>query len=78
MSEQMPVGSSGGQVIVDKAADGGPRVEVVLGDDTVWLMQRHMADLFGTSVANVSLHARNAYDEGELAEEATLCGLSGP
>lgn len=64
--------TTGGEVVVYEAPDGGPRVEVVVQDETVWLTQRQMADLFGTTVANVSLHARNAFEEGELREEATV------
>lgn len=64
--------TTGGEVVVYEAPDGGPRVEVVVQDETAWLTQRQMADLFGTTVANVSLHARNAFEEGELAEEATI------
>ncbi len=72
MSEERGADAAGGEIVVYETPDGGPRVEVVVGDDTVWLTQRRMADLFDTTVANVSLHARNAYDEGELTEEATL------
>jgi hypothetical protein len=72
MNAEQGLAPGGGEVIVYEAADGGPRVEVIVGDDTVWLTQRQMADLFDTTVANVSQHARNAYEEGELAEAATL------
>lgn len=64
--------TSSGDVVVYEAPDGGPRVEVVVQDETVWLTQRQMANLFGTTVANVSLHARNAFEEGELTEAATV------
>lgn len=71
MSKQMPIGSAGSQVIVYEAPDGGARVEVIVGHDTVWLSQRQMADLFETSTDNVGLHIKNAYAEGELEETAT-------
>ena len=57
--------TTGGEVVVYEAPDRGPRVEVVVQDEAVWLTQRQMADLFGTTVANVSLHARNAFEEGD-------------
>jgi prophage maintenance system killer protein len=72
MNEETTALESGGGIIVYEAPDGGVRVEVLVGDDTVWLTQKQMADLFDTTVANISLHARNAYDEGELSEEATI------
>ncbi len=46
-------------------------VNALIKDETVWLTQKAMADLFDCSVANVSLHLRKIYAEGELQEEAT-------
>ncbi len=40
-------------------------------DDTFWLTQRGMADLFDCSTDNISLHLKNIYQEEELTEEAT-------
>ena len=53
--------------------DAGQPVEVRLdgGRDTVWLTQRQMADLFETTVDNVSLHLKNIFADGELDETAT-------
>jgi hypothetical protein len=62
----------GGEIVVYEAADGGVRVEVVVGDQTVWLTRKQMADLFDTTIRNVGLHIGNAFDEGELAEGATV------
>jgi prophage maintenance system killer protein len=61
----------GGEVIVYEAPDGEVRVDVRLERESIWLSQRQMADLFGTSTDNVGLHLKNVYAEGELAEEAT-------
>jgi hypothetical protein len=72
MSERTQIEELTGEIVVYEAPDGGARVEVVVGDETVWLTQRQMADLFDTTVANISLHARNAYLEGELTEAATV------
>ena len=47
------------------------RDELDAGDETVWLTQRQMADLFETSTDNVGLHIKNTYDEGELEAGAT-------
>jgi prophage maintenance system killer protein len=71
MSEETQINEPTGEIVVYEAPDGGVRVEVVVGGETVWLTQRQMADLFETSTDNVGLHIRNAYAEGELEEAAT-------
>ena len=48
------------------------RIEVRLEDETVWLTQAQMAELFNATKQNVSLHIRNIYEEGELEEKATV------
>ena len=47
------------------------RLEVRLEDDTVWLTQAQMAELFQTTKNNVTLHIGNVYKEKELLAEAT-------
>ena len=47
------------------------RLDVRLQDDTVWLSQRQMAELFGCSSDNIGLHLKNIYADGELEESAT-------
>lgn len=51
---------------------GAPRVEVRLQDETVWLTQNLMAELYQTTKQNISLHVQNIYEEGELTPEATV------
>jgi len=60
-----------GEVLVYQAEDGQIKVDVWLEDETVWLSQQLMAELFQTTQQNISLHIRNVIDEGELAQEAT-------
>ncbi len=60
-----------GEILVYQRDDGMPAVEVQLVDETLWLSQQQIADLFQTSRTNVIEHIRNIYDEGELAPEAT-------
>lgn len=72
MSEVSQISEPSGEVVVYEAPDGGPRVDVVVQDETVWLTQRQMAELFGVAVPTLSEHISNAYAEGELAQEATL------
>lgn len=47
------------------------KVNVVMRDETIWLTQRAMAELFGTSTDNISLHLKNIYHAGELIEIST-------
>lgn len=47
------------------------RLEVRFADESVWLTQTQMAELFGCSVVNIVLHLKNIYDSGELSVGAT-------
>jgi len=49
-----------------QTSDGQTRLEVRLENETVWLSQSQMAELFQTSIPNVSMHVRNVFAEGEL------------
>lgn len=53
------------------AEDADASIEARYEDGTIWLSQRLMADLFGTTQQNISLHLRSIYAEGELDEPAT-------
>ncbi len=59
-------------LLLYRTDDGRDRIEVRLQDETVWLSQAAMANLFETTKQNISLHLRNIFDEGELEEEATV------
>ncbi|HRW25373.1 MAG TPA: virulence RhuM family protein [Spirochaetia bacterium] len=60
-----------GDILLYDAGDGTVRLEVRLQDETVWLTQPLMAELFQTSQQNISQHIQNIYDEGELERAAT-------
>lgn len=62
---------SKGDILVYQNEDNQIRLEVRLQDETVWLTQADMAQLFQCSSDNISLHLKNIYDEGELVPEAT-------
>ena len=47
------------------------KIDVRLENETVWLTQQQMADLFQTTQQNISLHIQNIFHEGELQPEAT-------
>ena len=52
--------------------DGKVNVEVFLKDETVWLTQKAMAELFGVKIPAISKHLSNIFESGELQKEATL------
>lgn len=60
-----------GEILIYQNGEGDTRIEVRLEDETVWLSQQQMADLFQTTRQNINLHVNNIYEEGELTPEAT-------
>lgn len=68
MTDNLPVKS---EFLVYQTEDGRIKIDVRLEDETVWLTQQIMADLFQTTQQNISLHIRNIFEEGELNPEAT-------
>ena len=57
------------------APNGAIKVEVLLANETIWLTQKRMAELFGVGVPAVSKHLDNIYESGELQREATVSVL---
>src|SRR5699024_5092668 len=55
-----------------KTADNEVVIQVEFEQDTVWLSQNQMADLFNQTKQNISLHINNCYKEGELDKTATV------
>jgi hypothetical protein len=60
------------ELLFYQTEDGRTRLQVRLENETVWLTQAQMADLFQTSVPNVSMHIRNIFSEGELQKESVI------
>lgn len=60
------------EFLLYSAPNGGVKVEVVLNNETLWLTQKRMAELFGVGVPAISKHLENIYDSGELQREATI------
>lgn len=50
--------------------DGRVKVDVILSDDTVWLSQKRLAELFGMDRSVITKHLKNIFEEGELAEDS--------
>jgi hypothetical protein len=60
------------EIIIYEGADGEPSIEVRVEGETVWLSQVQLAELFGTTKANISIHIKNIFEEGELTKDATV------
>lgn len=60
-----------GEILIFQSDDGLTNIEVKFENETVWLSQQQMADLFQTSRTNVVEHIKHIYDEGELKENST-------
>jgi len=57
-------------ILLYQSPDGQTQLQVQLQDETVWLTQAQMAELFDVSRPNVTMHVRNVFKEGELEEKA--------
>ena len=59
-------------IIIYKNEEGLPAIEVVFGNDTVWLTQQQMQQLFNKTKQNISLHIKNIFSENELDKSSTV------
>lgn len=59
------------EIIIYQADEASTRLEVRIEEETVWLTQAQMAELFQTSPQNITIHIRNIFKEGELTEKGT-------
>ena len=71
-NEPDEIEASKGQFLIYEAEDGRIKLDVRLEDETVWLTQQLMAELFQSSKQNISHHVSSIFDEGELLPEATV------
>ncbi len=69
MTDELPPQS---EIILYQTEDGGPRVEVRLQDETVWLTQKLMAELFDKDVRTINEHIQNVFTDGELAAGSVI------
>ena len=59
-------------IIIYQTEDGKTKIEVEFDNETVWLTQDQMAELFGKSKSTINEHIQNIYEEGELKEADTM------
>lgn len=60
------------EIIIYQSQDGRTKIDVKVENETVWLSQSQMTELFQTTKQNISLHIKNIYEEGELDESSTV------
>jgi len=60
------------ELILYTTEDGVTKVDVTFVDETVWLIQEQMADLFQKSKSTINEHIKNIYSDGELNENSTM------
>jgi hypothetical protein len=65
-------GMNPGEFIFYQAEDGKARIEVRILDETVWLTQKAMAELFQKDIRTINEHIRNLFEEGELREDSVI------
>lgn len=59
-------------ILIYHTQDGSTRIQVQLTENTVWLTQADMVELFQTTKQNISLHIKNIFEEGELDENSVV------
>ncbi len=64
-------GDSLGEIVIYQTESGDTKIDVRFEDETVWLTQAQMSDLFQSSRSNIVEHIQHIYEEGELDEEST-------
>jgi hypothetical protein len=60
------------EIVIYQTEDGRTKIQVRMENETVWLTQAQMVELFQTTKQNVSLHINNAFREGELEESSVV------
>ena len=63
--------SNTGKILIYQNEKGDTKVDVYFTEDTIWMTQRTMADLYQTTPQNITSHIKNIYEDGELDLEAT-------
>ncbi len=61
-----------GEIVIYQTDDGDTKIDVRFVDETVWLTQAQLCELYQTSKSNISEHIKNIFDEGELDEISTV------
>lgn len=60
------------EIILYKIPNKDIKVEILLENETIWLSQQKIAELFDTTKQNISLHVKNIFESGELDENSVV------
>ena len=69
MGEKLP---NSGEILIYQSPNGNIKIDVCLEDETVWLTQAHLCELFQKSKPTISEHISNIFKEGELTEDSVV------
>lgn len=69
---QIKIMENNSQIIIFTTEKGETKLQVRLENETVWLTQKLMAQLFQTTIANINIHLKNIFDEGELVVDSVI------
>ncbi len=72
MSQHPSLQDQATEFLLYTAPNGEVKVEVLLSNETIWLTQKRMAELFGVGVPAISKHLKNIFESGELREELVI------
>jgi len=61
-----------GQILLYRIEDGRARLDVRIGNDTVWLNHRQFTELLGKAKGTISEHVKHIFEDGEFEPEATV------
>ena len=70
--KEMNKDNNQGEIVIYQTDDGGTKIDVRFVDETVWLTQAQLCELYQTSKSNVSEHIKNIFEEGELEENSVV------
>ena len=72
MSRSISMPNHSSEMVLYTTADGEIRIDTVFQNETLWLTQGNMAELFGVHVPAISKHLGNIFEEGELQKDSTV------
>lgn len=61
-----------GEILIYQTDDGHTKIDVKFEDETVWLTQAQLCELYQTSKSNISEHIKHIFEEGELEENSVV------
>ncbi len=72
MAKNMAKNKNQGEILIYRNDNGSVKLDVKLENETLWMNQQMMSELFQTTKQNISLHILNIFKEGELAENSVV------